>query len=61
LGLVPGIKYLLQKDQKKKIVGAIAIVLTIISTIVTVWFTIGYVSQASKAVNSQLQQIQTGY
>ena len=61
LGLVPGIKYLLQKDQKRKLIGITAIVLTIISTIITVWFTIGYVSQASNTINSQLQQIQTGY
>jgi len=61
LGFVPGIKYFLQKDKKRKIVGTVAIVLTIISTVITVWISINYISQTSKSVNSQLQQIQNNY
>lgn len=54
LGLIPGIKYLLQKDQKTKTVGVIAIMLTIISIIVTIWISVGFISQ----VTTQLQRYQ---
>ena len=52
LGLFPGIKYLLQKDQKRKMIGVVAIALTIFSTIITVWITINL----TKTVNTQLNQ-----
>ena len=52
LGLFPGIKYLLQKDQKRKMVGVVAIALTILSTVITVWITINL----TKTINTQLNQ-----
>jgi len=42
LGLWPGIKYLGKEGREVKIVGAVAIVLTIISSVVTVWLTFHY-------------------
>ena len=42
LGLWPGIKYLTQKNQEAKNVGIVAIILTILSSIVTVWMNLRY-------------------
>ena len=50
LGLIPGIKYLLRKDQKTKTVGIIAIILTIISIMVTIWMSVGFISQVTKQI-----------
>ena len=52
LGLWPGIKYLLQKDQKAKTIGIIAIVLTIFSTIITSWIAINFFNQLNKIFGS---------
>ena len=41
LGLWPGIKYVMKPNKQAKLVGWIAIGLTIISTIVTLWLTYG--------------------
>jgi hypothetical protein len=56
LGLWPGIKYLLQKNSRAKRVGTIAIVLTILSTVVTLWLSVVAFNGLSKSVNSQLNQ-----
>ena len=56
LGLWPGIRYILQKDQKAKRVGTIAIILTIISTVVTLYFSIIAFNGISKTINAQLNQ-----
>lgn len=58
LGLVPGIRYLLQKDQKVKTIGIVAIILTIISTVITLWFTMTLFNQLNQTMNIQKQQIQ---
>lgn len=58
LGLFPGIKYLLQEDEKKKMVGLVAIILTILSTVVTVWLTMSLLNNITGGLNSQLQQYQ---
>ncbi len=54
LGLWPGIKYLKQKDEKSRMIGFIAIVLTVISIAVTVWFTLGFVNTFNQQLNSSL-------
>lgn len=54
LGLWPGIKYLKQKDEKSRIIGFIAIVLTIISIALTVWFTLGFINVFNQQLNSSL-------
>ena len=56
LGLFPGIKYLLQKEKKRKIIGIAAIALTILSTIITIWITINLTSQVNNTLNTQLNQ-----
>ncbi|HVF69125.1 MAG TPA: hypothetical protein VNA13_01025 [Xanthomonadales bacterium] len=54
-GLVPGIKYLLQKSGKAKAVGAVAVLLTIISIALTVQFATNVINQFNQQLNSQLQ------
>jgi len=60
LGLWPGIKYLLSKNQKTKKVGAIAIALTILSTIITLWLSVVMFNSLNQNISSQLNQFQ-GY
>ncbi|HVZ11619.1 MAG TPA: zinc ribbon domain-containing protein [Patescibacteria group bacterium] len=57
-GLLPGVRYILQKDPLAKKIGIAAIVLTIIATIVTTVISIQVFDAASKAFNSQLQDYQ---
>lgn len=54
LGLWPGIRYLSQKNEKAKRVGTIAIILTIISTVVTIWISIGLVNNINQTIGTQL-------
>ena len=63
LGLWPGIKYLRQDNPIAKRIGIIAIVLTIISTILTIWLSIGLLGNISGQLsNPQMDQIQNlGY
>jgi hypothetical protein len=62
LGLWPGVKYLFAKEQKTRIVGAIAIALTILSTVITIWLSIGLLNNINQSVNSQMNQYQNlGY
>ena len=62
LGLWPGIKYLLQKNEKAKRVGAIAIVLTIISSVITIWIAVVTMNNINQSISSQMNQYQNlGY
>lgn len=45
-------KYLKQKDAKSKKIGYAALILTIISIIVTVWFTASLVASITQSLNS---------
>ncbi len=58
LGLFPGIKYASQKDTKVRMIGIIAISITIIATILTLWFTYVFVNDAVTKANKQLDQMQ---
>ncbi len=51
LGLVPGIQYLLSKDRTRKIIGIIAIVLTIISLVVSTIYLIKLYNNLTKQFN----------
>ena len=53
LGLVPGIKYLFQKDPKVKIVGVVAILLTILSLVLTAYVTIDFLNRINKTISTQ--------
>lgn len=55
LGLWPGIRYVRQPDQKTRMVGMIAIFLTIVSTIVTVWLTMEIMNIMQMTIQDQLQ------
>ncbi len=62
LGLIPGIKYLFSKNQRTKRAGIIAITLTILSTIITLWISVAMFNNLSKSVSSQVNQYQNlGY
>jgi hypothetical protein len=54
LGLFPGIKYLFVKNTKVKIIGLVAIILTIISCALTVWATMGLIDSINQNLNTQL-------
>ena len=58
LGVWPGIKYLLNPDEKAKKVGLIAIILTVISSIITIWMTISVLNGINKSLGTQLNQQQ---
>ena len=53
-GLWPGIKYLRQEGDKSKIIGIIVILLTIISTGVSIWLTIGFINVFNQQLNSNI-------
>ena len=63
LGIIPGFRYLFQKDNKAKAVGVIAILLTIISTFITVQLTISLLtSPFDSYITGQLRELQNlGY
>lgn len=54
LGLWPGIKYLRQNDSKAKMVGWIAIILTVLSTVVSLILYVQLMKTISQTLNSQL-------
>jgi len=58
LGLVWGIRYLREKDNTSKVVGVIAIILTVITLILLVKFTNNLIKTINEQVNSQLEGIQ---
>lgn len=57
LGLWPGIKYLRSTDEKAKWIGIIAIILTILSTIFTLWFSIGLFNALLSGLGGGASQI----
>jgi hypothetical protein len=52
LGLWPGFRYLFSKDPKAKVIGTIAIVLTIVSLVVSIWATANYLTSQLDSLNS---------
>jgi uncharacterized membrane protein YvbJ len=55
LGLWPGLKYLRQNDPKLKTIGVIAILLTLISLVVSTLLFVNLMKQVNDQVNQQLQ------
>jgi uncharacterized membrane protein YvbJ len=53
LGLWPGIKYLKQSDQKSKKIGWAAIILTVISTVLTIYICMYTLDSFSKYYGNQ--------
>jgi|SRR3989344_4283662 len=58
LGLWWGYKYLRRPDQKSKIIGVVATILTIISLIVTTKLSVDFINNVNKQVDSQMQNFQ---
>ncbi len=54
LGLWPGFKYLRQNDPKLKTIGAVAIVLTVISILISAVIAISLINQVNDQVNKQM-------
>jgi hypothetical protein len=54
LGLWPGIKYVIKKSPQARWVGAITIVLTLISTVVTLWWMSSLTSSYLDQINGSL-------
>lgn len=53
-GLIPAIKYLRQEDSKAKQVGIIAVVLTLVSLIVSIMLLFNLLNTYSQAITGQL-------
>lgn len=54
LGLWPGVKYLEKPGREAKIVGTVAVILTIISTAATIWLTMRYLQNSIGTYNGLL-------
>jgi len=52
-GVWPAIKYLRQPDEKSKRVGIIALLFTVISIILTIWLSMGFLNSFTKRLNTQ--------
>src|SRR3990167_11491063 len=53
-GLIPAIGYLRQKDSKSKKIGLVAIFLTILSILLSFWFTTRVLKLFNQQLNNQL-------
>jgi hypothetical protein len=58
-GVVVGLRYLKQKEGKSKIVGAVAVVLTILSIVIFTKLTLDLINNINVQVNKQMQQFGT--
>lgn len=54
LGLWPGIKYVKHSDPKAQNIGWIAIILTVLSTVITTWLTFQFLNAYLAAINSAM-------
>lgn len=54
LGMWPAVKYLKQDSEKSRMIGFIAIILTLISIAITVWFTADFISTFNQQLNNSL-------
>lgn len=61
LGFWPGLKYLFSKDPKARIIGLIAIALTIVSLVVTTWLTINFFQSQLNSVSDLNNLNNLGY
>ncbi|MCL4353542.1 zinc ribbon domain-containing protein [Patescibacteria group bacterium] len=58
LGLWPGVKYLMGSNKKAKVVGTVAIILTVLSTVISAWLFINWVNGINNSVNKELMRYQ---
>ena len=58
LGIWPAVKYLRQPDEKSKKIGLVALLLTLISIVLTGWLTISLINSFNQQLGSQLNSYQ---
>ncbi|RJR28403.1 hypothetical protein C4564_05465 [Candidatus Microgenomates bacterium] len=58
LGIVWGVRYLREKDKQAQIVGAIAIVVTVVTLVVVTKVSIDLFNNLNNQINSQIQNLQ---
>lgn len=61
MGLFPGIKYLRKGDDHAKHVGLIAIFLTILSCVISIWAFAGLINTINNSLQQQVNLKQLGY
>lgn len=61
LGIVWGVRYLRQPDRKARIIGIIAIVLTLLSFVIATKVTIDYLNKVNEEVTKQMNSMQGFY
>ena len=61
LGLFPGLRLLKNPDDKAKHVGLVAIFLTILASILTIWATVNFLNTLNTSLNQQINIQQLGY
>lgn len=61
LGLWPGFKYLTKGNEQAKHVGLIAIFLTILGIIISLWTFFGIIHSVNNTLNQQINLKQLGY
>jgi uncharacterized membrane protein YvbJ len=54
LGLWPAVKYLRQKDGKSKAIGYVAVVLTVIATVIAIWTSLVFMDYFNRQLNTSL-------
>lgn len=54
LGLWPAIKYLRQPDSKAQMIGLVAVVLTVVSIIISLWLSFVVFNNLTSTLNAQL-------
>jgi hypothetical protein len=55
LGIWPAIKYLRQQDQKSKNVGLVALILTVVSIVITIYISIDLLNSYTKYLGDQVK------
>lgn len=54
-GLIPAIAYFRQKDSESKKIGFIAVTLTVISILLSLWLVTKFIKQFNQELNSQIK------
>lgn len=58
MGIIWGMRYLREKEDKSKIVGVIAMLLSVITLIVAIQYTVNFANTINSQVGNQLQGIE---
>ncbi len=58
MGIIWGMRYLREKEEKSKIVGVIAMLLSVVTLIVAIQYTVNFANTINSQVDKQLQGIE---